>query len=95
MNYLCVSDVAKRSGLSVSFLNKLRILGGGPPFAKIGAKAVRYPADKLDAWLAACERRSTSDTPPPAKAEPTNRPSPPPRRRRRKVNLQPAGEAPK
>jgi predicted DNA-binding transcriptional regulator AlpA len=78
MKYLCVADVAMRSGLSVSFLNKLRTQGGGPPFAKIGAKAVRYPEDKVLDWLASCERRSTSENSQPAKLDPSDRSIPPP-----------------
>jgi len=44
-------------GLSKSQMNKLRCLGGGPPFYKLGAAVFYDPAD-LDAWLA--ERRRTS-----------------------------------
>lgn len=39
-------------GLAEQTLRKLRIVGGGPPFIKIG-KAVRYRPSDLDAWLTA------------------------------------------
>ncbi len=52
-----VKDAAKRIGLSVSSLNKMRCYGTGPVFYKLGS-AIFYRADDLDAWLA--ERRRTS-----------------------------------
>lgn len=52
-----VAEAAARVGLSISQLNKLRCLGGGPAFYKLGAAVLYDPAD-LDAWLA--ERRRTS-----------------------------------
>jgi predicted DNA-binding transcriptional regulator AlpA len=58
---LNVSQVAERCGVSISFLNKLRTKGGGPPYLKLG-HAVRYLDSKLDDWIAAQERRSTSET---------------------------------
>jgi hypothetical protein len=48
--------------LSASFLNKLRVSGGGPPFLKIGRK-VLYDDAKFEKWLGAHERRSTSEAP--------------------------------
>jgi hypothetical protein len=60
---LDVSQAAVRCGVSISFLNKLRTTGGGPPYSKLG-RAVRYLDSKLDAWIAAQERRSTSEQPP-------------------------------
>lgn len=43
-------------------LAKLRSVGGGPPFYKIG-KNIYYRRADLDEWLAARRHRSTSDTP--------------------------------
>ena len=40
---------AHRLGVSVNYLAKLRIYGGGPKFAKFGA-AVRYKVADLDIW---------------------------------------------
>ena len=50
--YLCVSE---------SFLEKARVAGNGPPFAKIG-KAVIYDLDDADEWVKERKRRSTSET---------------------------------
>ena len=49
-----------RLGVSESFLNKLRIVGRGPPFAKL-AGAVRYDIAELDLWVRSRTRRSTSE----------------------------------
>lgn len=46
-------------GLGYSTLNKLRLYGGGPKYIKIGARVIYDTAD-LDAWLAAHQRRNTS-----------------------------------
>jgi hypothetical protein len=55
---LTVADVSDRLGVSVSYLNKLRGSGGGPPFVKIGTRVVYDPAD-LAAWLEGRKRAST------------------------------------
>ncbi|WP_454684898.1 helix-turn-helix transcriptional regulator [Ancylobacter moscoviensis] len=55
---LKVKAAAARLGLSVSTLNKLRCLGGGPVFYKLGAAVFYNPAD-LDAWLAERRRVTT------------------------------------
>lgn len=57
---LRVGEAARFTSLSVSFLNKLRCAGGGPPFIKIGRAVLYDPAD-LSSWLAARRRCSTSD----------------------------------
>lgn len=44
------NEVARRTGMSVAWVLKARIIGGGPPFVKLGA-AVRYPVAELDVWL--------------------------------------------
>jgi hypothetical protein len=41
---------------------KLRVVGGGPPFLKMGAK-VLYPAAALDAWIAARPVRTRTHEP--------------------------------
>ena len=45
--------------LSKPTLERLRLTGEGPPYAKLG-KAVRYRRADLDAWLASRLIRSTS-----------------------------------
>ena len=57
---LNVSEASRHVGLSVSTLNKLRVLGGGPIYLKLGRR-VAYDVADLDAWLASKRRRSTSD----------------------------------
>jgi predicted DNA-binding transcriptional regulator AlpA len=46
--------------LSVKTLRNWRLLGYGPPHAKVG-RLVRYRQSDLKAWLAICQRTSTSD----------------------------------
>lgn len=60
--WLRVGPAAGYLGVGVSTLNKLRISGSGPPYAKLGHVVVYHP-DDLDVW--ACERkvRSTSQRP--------------------------------
>jgi predicted DNA-binding transcriptional regulator AlpA len=60
LEILSPDNAAKRVGLSVSMLAKMRCLGGGPAYLKLG-RAVRYRQDDLDAWLAARRVRNTSD----------------------------------
>jgi predicted DNA-binding transcriptional regulator AlpA len=55
-------QAALRLGLARATLAKYRVVGGGPPFVKIGAK-VLYPLAALDEWLDAKPlQASTSDT---------------------------------
>jgi hypothetical protein len=47
-------------GLSPSYLRQLRVKGGGPPFVRLAAKAIRYRiGDALD-WAAARGANSTT-----------------------------------
>lgn len=56
---LNVNEAADRLGVSVSYLNKLRMTpGAGPRFAKFGARCSYDPAD-LAAWVEAQKRSST------------------------------------
>jgi predicted DNA-binding transcriptional regulator AlpA len=57
---LRVAEAANLIGLSVSFLNKLRVTGDGPIYRKIG-RAVLYHPDDLETWLSNRRRTSTSD----------------------------------
>ena len=56
---LRTSDAAHYTGLSASTMTKLRLIGGGPRYIKLG-KAVVYDPVDLDAWLSANRRKSTS-----------------------------------
>jgi len=59
-NYLTTKQTAELSGLSISYLNKLRCLGGGSPFLKVGRKCI-YRRDEFEAWLATHQHSSTSE----------------------------------
>jgi predicted DNA-binding transcriptional regulator AlpA len=48
-------------GLSPSTLEKMHLTGSGPPFVKLGPKAVGYAKPALDDWLSRQTRASTSD----------------------------------
>jgi predicted DNA-binding transcriptional regulator AlpA len=59
-NYvLTTRQAAAHVGLSPSQMAKLRCLGGGPLYAKLGA-AVRYATADLDDWVARHRRQSTA-----------------------------------
>jgi hypothetical protein len=58
--YVDVAKAARFLGVSASFLNKLRVTGGGPPYVKIGS-VVRYDVQTTREWAAARTRRLTSD----------------------------------
>jgi excisionase family DNA binding protein len=60
---LTTGQAAQRLGVSISYLNKLRLYGGGPVFVKIGAK-VLYDQTDLAEWIEARKHRSTSEYPP-------------------------------
>ena len=53
-------EAAKYLGLSKSTLEKYRLTGGGPRYAKLG-KIVTYDPAELDAWADARTRTSTSE----------------------------------
>lgn len=60
IEYVRTEELAKRTGLTRRFWEKLRLRGGGPPYVKAGS-AVLYDPAKVAAWLEASERTSTSD----------------------------------
>ncbi len=49
-------------GLSEPFLKKLRSIGGGPQYIKLG-RAVRYLREDLDRWLQENRRQNTVNAP--------------------------------
>jgi excisionase family DNA binding protein len=57
---LSVEEAARLLGLSASTLNKLRLTGGGPRFAKLGRRCL-YDGDDLKKWAAERKRMSTSE----------------------------------
>lgn len=58
---------AELLGVSKSFLDKARMDGSGPPYAKIGA-AVRYHIPTVRVWASDRMRRSTSEAEPNTRA---------------------------
>ena len=56
-------DAARYVALSESTLTKMRLTGDGPPFVKVGPRAVAYRKADIDAWLEARVRRPTPDSP--------------------------------
>jgi len=56
---LRTAEAATYTALGISTLEKLRIIGGGPAYYKVGKAVIYDPAD-LDAWLASNRRASTS-----------------------------------
>ncbi len=57
-----VEEAAGYLRVAVSTLNKWRVQGRGPRFAKVGGR-VRYTQADLDAYVEGSLRRSTSETP--------------------------------
>ena len=51
---------ADHCGVAPRTLEKLRVIGGGPPYFKRG-RSVIYDTADLDEWLTARRRTSTSD----------------------------------
>ena len=51
-------EAAEYIGLAASTLEKMRIGGEGPPFIRLGGRAVGYDIQDLDAWL---DGQRTSD----------------------------------
>ena len=58
--YLTPQQAAERLSVEVAYLTRLRYEGGGPPYVKIGARTVRYPAAPFDEYIAARTFTSTS-----------------------------------
>jgi predicted DNA-binding transcriptional regulator AlpA len=66
---------AQYIGLTASTLEKMRLSGNGPAFVRIGARAVGYTVEDLDAFIEAGRRISTSDRgpdPDPSPKSPTS-----------------------
>lgn len=58
---LGVPQAAQLTNVSKSYLDKLRVTGGGPAFYKIGRR-VGYRVRDLEEWLDARRQFSTSET---------------------------------
>ena len=57
---LSTSEAAQYVGLSRSYLEKKRLTGGGPRYAKLGTRVV-YDLSDLDAWVNARLRSYTAE----------------------------------
>ncbi len=53
-------EAASYLRLSKSLIDKYRVFGGGPLFAKLGGRIV-YSKEDLDAWISARKFSSTSE----------------------------------
>ena len=58
--YLRTPEAARFVGLSIRTLEKHRIYGTGPRYAKLGGRVV-YSLEDLQAWVASAVKASTSD----------------------------------
>ena len=52
---------ARRLGLKPATLEKLRMVGGGPRFIRLGVRAVGYDVRDLAAWIEACKLATESE----------------------------------
>ncbi len=59
MQYLRTTDAAQILGLAPATLTKLRCIGGGPAYTKLG-RAVVYSRDDLERWVAERGKRLSS-----------------------------------
>ncbi len=55
---------ARVLGMRPSALENWRCTGGGPPFVRIGSRAIRYRPEDLERFIQERLRRSTSDAGP-------------------------------
>ncbi len=58
---LKTKEAAEFLNLSPSFLEKARVYGDGPPFVRLGSRAVAYRLSDLTEWLEGRVRQSTSE----------------------------------
>ena len=59
--FLRTRDAAPRVGLTPATLEKLRVIGGGPPFYRVGPKRIFYDPADLDCWVRSKKFASTSE----------------------------------
>lgn len=58
---LTPAEAAEWLRVSRSYLARLRVVGGGPPYIKLSPRLVVYRREDLEAYVAERLRRSTSD----------------------------------
>ena len=59
---LDAGETARRLGLSISTLAKMRLYGTGPVYSKLGRRVV-YRLEDLESWIEANRFQSTSEYP--------------------------------
>lgn len=55
------AETANDLNCSKSYLDKLRVYGGGPPFIRLGPRMIRYRRGDARAWARARRFNSTSE----------------------------------
>jgi excisionase family DNA binding protein len=58
---LTVKEAATYLRVSKSYLDKLRVYGGGPEFLRLGKRKILYAVADLDAWASSRRHASTSE----------------------------------
>jgi predicted DNA-binding transcriptional regulator AlpA len=58
--FLRTKEAAQLIGLSPLTLNKMRSVGGGPPFRSLGRRCVVYDRHELVDWVLTQPKRSTT-----------------------------------
>jgi len=53
-------ELARRYGMSERYWAKLRVTGGGPPYRRLGRRALYAPLE-VDSWVSERRFRSTSE----------------------------------
>ena len=48
--YVPTTAIAQRVGFDPDYLRRLRRLGGGPPYVRVG-RAIRYDIEVFDHWI--------------------------------------------
>lgn len=61
--FVSVKEAAVILHCSKSFLDKLRVSGGGPEFVRLGARKVLYRCQDLETWARSRRFESTSQYP--------------------------------
>ena len=59
--FYTTQEAADYLGCSKSYLDKLRVTGGGPMFIRFGRRKVAYRRSALDEWARNRQRGSTSE----------------------------------
>jgi excisionase family DNA binding protein len=63
--FLAVKQAASFLHCSKSFLDKLRVQGGGPEFVRLGVRKILYRRADLEAWARQRRFQSTAEYPGP------------------------------